>query len=103
MDQVPGHRQALARAVGACNFFAMPAELRKVVYTTNAVESLHRQLRKAIKTRGAFPSEESALKLLYRAIVKTAAQWHTVPNWKPALNYLEAACGDRMREALSAQ
>ena len=46
-------------------FFAMPAELRKVIYTTNAVESLHGQLRKAIKTRGAFPSEEAALKLLY--------------------------------------
>ena len=84
-------------------FFAMPAELRKVVYTTNAVESLHRQLRQAIKTRGAFPSEEAALKLLYLAIVKTAGQWHTVQNWKPALNYLEAACGDRMREASSAK
>jgi putative transposase len=81
-------------------FFAMPAELRKVVYTTNAVEALHRSLRKAIKTRGSFPSEEAALKLIYLAITKAAAQWHTVQNWKPALNYLETACGDRMREAL---
>ena len=84
-------------------FFAMPAELRKVVYTTNAVESLHRSLRKAIKTRGAFPSEEAAIKLIYLAIMNAAGQWNTVQNWKPALNYLEMACGDRMREALTAR
>jgi putative transposase len=82
-------------------FFAMPAELRKVVYTTNAVESLHRSLRKAIKTRGSFPSEEAAIKLLYLAITNAAGQWHTVQNWKPALNYLQMACGDRMRDALT--
>jgi putative transposase len=84
-------------------FFSMPAELRKVVYTTNAVESLHRSLRKVIKTRGSFPSEEAATKLLYLAIGKAAAQWHTVQNWKPVLNYLEMTCGDRMREALTAK
>lgn len=84
-------------------FFSMPAEPRKVVYTTNAVESLHRNLRQAIKTRGAFPSEEAALKLLCLAVMKTAARWHTVQKWKPALNYLEAACGDRMREAFSSK
>lgn len=84
-------------------FFVMPAELRKVVYTTNAVESLHRSLRKAIKTRGAFPSEEAALKLIYLAISKVANQWHTVQNWKPALNYLETMCSDRMREAFNAR
>ena len=80
-------------------FFSMPAELRKVVYTTNAVEALHRSLRKAIKTRGAFPSEEAAIKLLYMAILKASSQWHTVQNWKPVLNYLETTCGDRIREA----
>jgi putative transposase len=84
-------------------FFAMPAELRKVVYTTNAVESLHRSLRKAIKTRGSFPSEDAAMKLIYLAVVKAAGQWHTVQNWKPALNYLETACGDRIRDALTAK
>jgi putative transposase len=84
-------------------FFSMPAELRKVVYTTNAVESLHRSLRKAIKTRGSFPSEEAAVKLLYLAISKAATQWHTVQNWKPVLNYLETACGDRLRAALTAK
>ena len=84
-------------------FFSMPAELRKVVYTTNAVEALHRSLRKAIKTRGAFPGEEAAVKLLYMAILKASSQWHTVQNWKPVLNYLETICGDRIREAQTAR
>ncbi len=84
-------------------FFAMPEELRRVVYTKNAVESLHRSLRKAIKTRGSFPNEESVIKLIYLAITKAASQWHTVQNWKPALNYLETECGERIREAVNAR
>jgi putative transposase len=80
-------------------FFAFPEEVRKVVYTTNAVESLHMSLRKIIKTRGSFPSEEAAVKLLYLALTKVMAKWHTVQNWKQMLNHLDTACGDRMREA----
>jgi putative transposase len=83
----------------AIPFFALPAEIRKVVYTTNAVESLHMSLRKIIKTRGSFPSEEAAIKLLYLAVSRTAAKWETVQHWKPFLNYLEVMCGDRIREA----
>lgn len=78
-------------------FFDFPPEVRKVVYTTNAVESLHMSLRKIIKTRGSFPSEEAALKLLYLALVRVVAQWETVQHWKPMLNYLEAECGERIR------
>jgi putative transposase len=80
-------------------FFAFPAEVRRMVYTTNAVESLHMSLRKIIKTRGSFPSEEAALKLLYLALSKVIAKWDTVQNSKQMLNYLETACGERMREA----
>jgi putative transposase len=80
-------------------FFSFPEEVRKVVYTTNAVESLHGSLRKVIKTRGSFPTEEAALKLLYLAITKTVAKWETVQHWKQMLNYLETVCGDRIREA----
>lgn len=80
-------------------FFAFPAEVRKVVYTTNAVESLHMSLRKIIKTRGSFPSEEAALKLLYLALSKVTAKWETVQHWKQMLNYLETHCGDRIRES----
>ena len=49
-------------------FFAFPAEIRKIIYTTNAVESLNMTLRKALKTRGAFPSEEAAFKVMYLAL-----------------------------------
>jgi putative transposase len=80
-------------------FFAFPEEVRKVVYTTNAVESLHMSLRKIIKTRGSFPSEEAALKLLYLALANVIAKWHTVQNWKQMLNHLDTVCGDRMRDA----
>ena len=59
-------------------FFAFPEEVRKVVYTTNAVESLHMSLRKIIKTRGSFPSEEAALKLMYLALTNVVAKWETV-------------------------
>ena len=80
-------------------FFAFPEEVRKVVYTTNAVESLHMSLRKIIKTRGSFPTEEAAIKLLYLALTNVAAKWETVQQWKQMLNYLDTACGDRIREA----
>jgi putative transposase len=80
-------------------FFAFPEEVRKVVYTTNAVESLHMSLRKIIKTRGSFPTEEAAIKLLYLALTKVAAKWETVQNWKQMLNYLDTYCGERIREA----
>ena len=80
-------------------FFAFPEEVRKVVYTTNAVESLHMSLRKIIKTRGSFPSEEAAFKLLYLALTKVVAKWETVQGWKQMLNYLDTVCGDRIREA----
>lgn len=80
-------------------FFAFPEEVRKVVYTTNAVESLHMSLRKIIKTRGSFPSEEAAMKLLYMALMKVVAKWETVQHWKQMLNYLDTVCGDRISDA----
>lgn len=80
-------------------FFAFPEEVRKVVYTTNAVESLHMSMRKIIKTRGSFPNEDAALKLLYLALTRTAKKWETVQHWKQMLNYLDIHCSDRIREA----
>jgi putative transposase len=65
-------------------FFAFPPAIRKMIYTTNAVESLNRTLRKVIKTRGSFPSDEAALKLLYLAIQ------HAELRWKPAIAWPEA-------------
>ena len=80
-------------------FFALPEEVRKIVYIANAVESLHRSLRKIIKMRGSFPSEEAAIKLLYLALSKVVVKWQTVQSWKQMLNYLDTICSDRMREA----
>jgi len=80
-------------------FFAFPEEVRKVIYTTNAVEGLHRGLRKIIKNRGSFPSEEAALKLLYLALQNISQKWETVQHWRQALNQFEILWGDRMRAA----
>ena len=82
-------------------FFEFPAEVRKVIYTTNAVESLHMSLRKIIKTRGSFPSEEAAVKLLYLALRNVIRKWDTVQGWKQALNHFEILWGDRIQAALN--
>ena len=66
---------------------------------TNAVESLHMSLRKIIKTRGSFPTEEAAFKLLYLALVRVVAKWETVQHWKQMLNYLDTLCGDRIADS----
>jgi putative transposase len=71
---------------GVIPFFQFPPEIRKIVYTTNAIESLNMSLGKAIKTRGAFPSEEAALKVMYLALRNLARKWNAVQGWKEALN-----------------
>jgi len=78
-------------------FFAYPADIRKVIYTTNAVESLNMSLRKVIKTRGSFPTQEAALKLLYLALQHITKKW-TMPvqNWKAALQRFAILFGDRV-------
>ena len=82
-------------------FFAFTPEIRKVMYTTNAIESLNMSLRKIIKTRGSFPSEQAALKLLYMALKNVVAKWRRngVHNWKDALNQFMLLWGDRIRAA----
>jgi putative transposase len=68
-------------------FFAHPPEIRKIIYTTNAVESLNMSLRKVTKARGSFPNDEAVFKLLYLALRNIAKKW-TMPvrDWKAALN-----------------
>ena len=63
------------------------------IYTTNIVESLHMTLRKVIKTRGSFPSEEAALKLLYLALKNVRKRWQATRDWKPALNHFTLLWG----------
>ncbi len=78
-------------------FLAYPEEIRRVVYTTNAVESTNMSLRKIIKNRGSFPSDEAALKLLYLALRNITQRW-TMPvkDWRTALNRFAIIFEDRM-------
>jgi len=84
---------------GITPLFAYPEEIRKAIYTTNVVESLHMTLRKVIKTRGSFPTEESALKLLYLALKNVARRWKAAPNWRTSLNHFMLLYGDRIEAA----
>jgi putative transposase len=79
-------------------FLAFPAEVRRVVYTTNAIEALNRQLRKAIKTKGHFPNEEAARKLIYLAITNAVPAWTRTRNWTTALLAFKIHFGDRLPE-----
>lgn len=82
-------------------FFAFPEDVRRVMYTTNAVESLHMSLRKIIKTRGSFPSEDAAVKLLYLALRNVIAKWNTIQHWKQAMNHFQMLWGERIQAALN--
>jgi len=77
-------------------FFAFPPEVRRVLYTTNALESVHARLRKIIKTRGHFPNDEAATKLLWLALRNITATWaRAAPTWKTAMNQFAILYGDR--------
>jgi len=78
-------------------FFAYPEDIRKVIYTTNAIESVNMSLRKIIKNRGSFPTDEAVLKLLYLALQNISRKW-TMPikQWKAALNRFAILFEDRM-------
>ena len=78
-------------------FFDYSPEIRKVIYTTNAIESLNYTLRRMLKTRGSFPNDDSILKILYLAINRVSKKW-TMPirNWKAALNQFVILFGDRV-------
>lgn len=77
-------------------FFAFPTDIRKVIYTTNAVESLNMSLRKIIKTRGSFPNQEAALRLLYLALRNHCKKWTFVQGWREALNRFQILWPERM-------
>jgi putative transposase len=77
-------------------FLAFPPEVRRVIYTTNAIEALNRQLRKAIKTKGSFPNEDAARKLVYLALQNAVPQWTRTRNWTVALLAFKIHFGDRV-------
>jgi putative transposase len=94
--QYPSIAQAWRRAWDeVIPFFAFSPEIRRVIYTTNAVESLNRVIRKAIKTRGSFPSEQAAEKLIYLAIRSHEKTARTVRGWLTAVNQFAIMFEDR--------
>jgi hypothetical protein len=79
-------------------FFALAPGVRKMIYTTNAVEALHRSLRKIIKTCGSFPNDEAALKLLYLTIRNASLPWGPAIQWTAALGSLPFSSANAFRE-----
>lgn len=78
-------------------FFDYPEDIRKAIYTTNAIESINRSIRKVIKTKGAFPTDASIMKIFYLALENISKKW-TMPIrcWKSAMNQFAIKFGDRM-------
>ena len=81
-------------------FFAFPPEVRRVIYTTNALESVHARIRKIIKTRGHFPNDDAATKLIWLALRNITADWtRPVHHWKAAMNQFAILYEDRFTRA----
>lgn len=89
----PAWRRAWTQVVP---FFAFPPDVRRIIYTTNAIESIHSRLRKIIKTRGHFPGDDAATKLIWLALRNITAEWRN-PSiiWKAAMNQFAVIYGDR--------
>jgi putative transposase len=80
-------------------FLAFPPDVRRVVYTTNTIEALNRQIRKIIKTRGHFPTEDAARKLIWLAITRAQTKWRRAYNWNGALAAFKIHFGDRIPDS----
>ena len=81
-------------------FFAFPADVRRIVYTTNAIEALNAKLRRAVRTRGHFPSDEAAIKLLYLVLNLAEREWRMPPKeWGMARAQLATLFEDRFQIA----
>jgi putative transposase len=82
-------------------FFAFPPEVRRVIYTSNAIESVNARIRKIIKTRGHFPSDEAATKLIWLALRNITADWGRAANhWKTAMNQFAILYEDRFAQGI---
>jgi putative transposase len=82
-------------------FFAFPPAIRRVIYTTNARESVHARIRKVIKTRGHFPTDEAAPKLIWLALRNSTADWHRPAlHWRAAMNQFAILYEDRFTKVL---
>ncbi len=83
-------------------FFAFPPEVRRVIYTTNAIESVNARVRKIIKTRGHFPTDEAATKLIWLALRNITADWKKpMLRWRAAMNQFAILYGERFIPAVT--
>lgn len=83
-------------------FFAFPPEVRRVIYTTNAIESLNARVRKIIKTRGHFPTDEAATKLIWLALRNATDDWKSsIKYWKTAMNQFAILYEERFVPAVT--
>jgi transposase-like protein len=80
-------------------FFSFPAEVRKMIYTTNAVEALHRQYRKVTKTKGSFPTDDALKKMLYLATLDLKGSFRSKRDWPTMLGQLRIVFGERIQES----
>jgi transposase-like protein len=84
-------------------FFAFPDEVRRIVYTTNAIEALNAQLRRAVRARGHFPSDDAATKLLYLILNRSEKEWKMPPReWSMAKAQFAVLFGERFIKAMAA-
>lgn len=82
-------------------FFLFPAEVRRMIYTTNAVEALHRQFRKVTKTKGSFPTDDALKKMLYLATLDLKGSFRSKRDWPVMLGQLKLVFGDRIPQGLN--
>ena len=95
----PSWRRAWSEVVP---FYAFPADVRRMLYTTNAIEALNAKLRSAVRTRGHFPTDEAALKLLYLVLNRTEKEWTMPPReWAMAKAQFAVLFGQRFTKALA--
>jgi len=88
-----------AEAVQDLSFFMFPPAIRKVIYTTNTLESINAQLRRAVKTRGHFPSDEAATKLLWLVLRNVTDGWGSATHdWKTAMNQFTIIYAERFTD-----
>lgn len=95
---VQGWRQNWANL---STYFAFPAEIRKMIYTTNAVEALHRQFRKVTKTKGAFPTDDALKKMLYLATLDLKGAFRSKQGWSQILGQLRIVFGERIPDHIN--
>ena len=101
--EIPRHRQSWRRAWGeVIPFYAFPDDVRRILYTTNAIEALNSKLRRAVRARGHLPTDEAAMKLLFLVLNRSEKQWKMPPReWAMAKAQFAVLFGERFLKALA--